>query len=153
MAQMPKYKCTKEVWALKIKLVGVCEQDGTGLITPEDKGYAAFKVSKEYMDKHQPTSGGYYVVYVGGYKSFSPADAFENGYVNLELVGATFAERLKIEQTELKIKIDKLQAFILSDASNKLPTVEQDSLMEQFTHMNEYFKVLSCRVSRTCNNA
>jgi hypothetical protein len=27
--------------------------------------------------------GGYYVVYEDGYKSFSPASAFENGYTRL----------------------------------------------------------------------
>ena len=77
--EMPKYLCTKKVWALKIKMVGVCE-DGSGLITPEEKGFAAFEVSKQYMDKHDPTFGGYYVVYADGYKSFSPADAFDTGY-------------------------------------------------------------------------
>ena len=35
------------------------------------------------MLKHQPTVGGYYVVYKDGYKSFSPADAFESGYTRV----------------------------------------------------------------------
>lgn len=82
--EMPKYKCHKEVWALKIKMFGVNEADGSGLITPEDTGYAAFKVSKEYLEKHKPQPGGYYVVYKDGYKSFSPAEAFEGGYERKE---------------------------------------------------------------------
>jgi hypothetical protein len=77
--EMPKYSCHKKVWALKIKLIGIAP-DGSGLITPEDQGYAAFEVSTEYMEKHKPQYGGYYVVYKGGYKSFSPAEAFEDGY-------------------------------------------------------------------------
>jgi hypothetical protein len=32
------------------------------------------------LDKHKPEVGGYYVVYKEGYKSFSPAGAFEEGY-------------------------------------------------------------------------
>jgi hypothetical protein len=53
------------------------------LITPEDAGFAAFTVSGEYMQKHKPEPGGYYVVYDDGYKSFSPAKAFEEGYTRL----------------------------------------------------------------------
>lgn len=32
------------------------------------------------MRKHKPEVGGYYVVYKDGYKSFSPAAAFDEGY-------------------------------------------------------------------------
>ena len=81
--EMPKYKCSKEVWALKIKMFGVNEGDGSGLITPEESGYAAFEVSKEYLEKHKPQPGGYSVVYKDGYKSFSPAEAFEDGYTKI----------------------------------------------------------------------
>lgn len=79
--QMPKYRCHKEVWALKIKQIN--EMNGGGaihmLITPEDSAYAPFYVDASYVKKHQPKVGGYYVVYQDGYKSFSPADAFEEG--------------------------------------------------------------------------
>lgn len=81
---MPKYKCHKEVWALKIKSVSVQpgEEGPSGAtITPEDSGYAPFEVDAEFYLKHQPKAGGYYVVYKDGYKSFSPAKAFEDGYV------------------------------------------------------------------------
>ncbi len=88
--EMPKYKCHKEVWALKIaKIEPVvpddphAESDGTAIITPVEKGYAPFSVSWEYMSKHHPQVGGYYVVYDDGYKSWSPADAFEEGYTRL----------------------------------------------------------------------
>lgn len=72
--EMPKYKSHKEVWALKIKSV-----DAT-TITPADNGYAPFEVPEQYIAKHDPKAGGYYVVYEDGYQSFSPADAFEGGY-------------------------------------------------------------------------
>ena len=88
--EMPRYKCYKEVWALKIKdivfdyqlakLEGNRETDGSAKIYPEDGAYAPFRVDHEYVSKHKPQVGGYYVVYKDGYKSFSPAEAFEKGY-------------------------------------------------------------------------
>jgi hypothetical protein len=33
--------------------------------------------------KHSPEAGGYYVQYKDGYTSFSPAEAFEEGYTRL----------------------------------------------------------------------
>ncbi len=80
--EMPKYKCHKEVWALKIKLIemNVEEGDGSATIIPEEESYAPFMADKEYMLKHKPHIGGYYIVYKGGYKSFSPAIDFEEGY-------------------------------------------------------------------------
>ncbi|MGF6308568.1 hypothetical protein ABIB82_002205 [Bradyrhizobium sp. i1.8.4] len=45
-----------------------------------DDGYGKFYVGGEYVRKHNPQVGGYYVVYEDGYKSFSPADAFEGGH-------------------------------------------------------------------------
>ena len=77
---MPKYLCHKEVGALKIKAIIINSQNGCGILTPEEDGHAPFDVSAEYMAKHEPAVGGYYVLYEDGYKSFSPASAFEAGY-------------------------------------------------------------------------
>lgn len=85
-AEMPRYRCHKEVWALKIKAVTRTPFGSAGVrwtIIPEDEGYAPFDVDFEYMEKHTPRAGGYYVVYQDGYKSFSPADAFESGYTRI----------------------------------------------------------------------
>lgn len=79
--EMPRYKSHKEVWALKIKKIDIGIE--TAIITPEDSNYSPFNVDSEYMVKHQPKVGGYYVVYKDGYRSFSPADAFEEGYTRL----------------------------------------------------------------------
>lgn len=81
--EMPRYRCHKEVWALKIKRVDFLE--GEGRIHPVDTRYAPFMVDKEFMNKHEPRPGGYYVVYKDGYKSFSPAEAFESGYTLITL--------------------------------------------------------------------
>ena len=84
-AEMPKYKCHKEVHAFKIKAIKLDPDAETNVflaatITPCDERYSPFIVGKEYMAKHKPIVGGYYVVYEDGYKSFSPAKAFEDGY-------------------------------------------------------------------------
>ncbi len=85
--EMPKYRCHKEVWALKIAKVVPsltaakdCLNPHTATLIPEDNRYGPVEVSKEYVTKHKPKAGGYYVVYKDGYKSFSPAEAFEGGY-------------------------------------------------------------------------
>ena len=60
------------------------ETDGSATITPEEDGYAPFKVDCDYVRKHQPKAGGYFVVYKDGYKSWSPAEAFEDGYTKID---------------------------------------------------------------------
>lgn len=82
-AEMPKYKCHKEVWALKIAKIDNDCRVGGAMITPADEGFSKFHVDKEFMDKHKPEVGGYYVVYADGYKSYSPAKAFEEGYARI----------------------------------------------------------------------
>lgn len=90
--EMPRYKCHKEVHALKIDAVHLDtdvakiegrETTGGAWIYPADKGYAPFEVDHAYVSKHKPEPGGYYVVYSDGYKSFSPAEAFESGYTRI----------------------------------------------------------------------
>lgn len=79
--EMPRYRCHKEVRALKIaELKPRHPDDGTLLLMPADFCYAAFVLDAAFVAKHKPEIGGYYVVYKDGYKSFSPAEAFEEGY-------------------------------------------------------------------------
>lgn len=84
---MPQYLCHKKVWALKIAGVSHpaptaadAEPDGSMILSFSDKRFADRRVSHVYVLKHLPSPGGYFVVYEGGYESFSPADAFESGY-------------------------------------------------------------------------
>jgi hypothetical protein len=90
-AEMPRYRSHKEVWALKIERVQLDiddarvenrETDGSARLFVEEP-YATVRVTGEYVRKHQPQAGGYYVVYKDGYQSFSPAEAFEEGYTRL----------------------------------------------------------------------
>lgn len=85
---MPRYKCHKKVWAMKIAdvidpTVDGNESDGTRILTIADAGYAPIRVPRDFVRKHNPQPGGYYVVYEDGYASFSPAGAFESGYARI----------------------------------------------------------------------
>lgn len=79
MRELPQYKSHKIVHALKIHNIDY-DETGQAVITPAEDGYGPFGVDAEYMSKHKPRIGGYYVIYEDGYKSWSPADAFEKGY-------------------------------------------------------------------------
>ena len=81
-AEMPKYKCHKIVHALEIAGI-TTNPDGSADILPARGGFGEFGVEEEYMTKHHPHVGGYYVVYEDGYKSFSPSKAFEAGYTRI----------------------------------------------------------------------
>jgi hypothetical protein len=84
---LPKYKCHKEVWALKIDRIEhdrdmripTEETDGSATLF-DDKLLAMHRVTNDFVRKHNPQVGGYLVIYEDGYKSFSPAKAFEEGY-------------------------------------------------------------------------
>lgn len=86
-APMPQYQSHKKVWALKIKALEPIEGMGGKLagmmMYVEEPGFAPIALDGGYMTKHQPKVGGYYVVYPDGYKSWSPAEAFEDGYTRI----------------------------------------------------------------------
>ena len=88
-AEMPRYKCHKEVHALKIVAVKRAvgpeneEDDGTRILVTEGSAPGMIPISAEFVHKHNPRPGGYYVVYEDGYASFSPAKAFEEGYTRI----------------------------------------------------------------------
>jgi len=75
--EMPRYQSHKKVWALKIASV-----NGHRL-TFADEGYAPLLVDAPMFARYTPVPGDYYVVYDDGYKSISPAKAFEEGYTRL----------------------------------------------------------------------
>lgn len=115
--EMPKYECHKKVWALKI--ADITEPtDATGTsrtIVPADEGYGPFVVDGAYMEKHKPEVGGYYVVYADGYKSFSPAKAFEDGYSKHGDDNAIEKEIQAKGLTAPRVTRDDLEASILSE--------------------------------------
>jgi hypothetical protein len=82
--EMPEYRCHKKVWALKIAGISDIQSNRDFKLYPVDPDYGNIIVDKAFMDKHQPEAGGYYVVYKDGYKSFSPGEAFEEGYALID---------------------------------------------------------------------
>ena len=83
--EMPMYVSHKKVWALKIKEVRVDQESDSCILTFEQpETYGQHNVGYDFYQKHKPEAGGYYVVYADGYQSFSPAQAFEEGYTPVE---------------------------------------------------------------------
>jgi|SRR5579863_3139730 len=79
---LQRYKCHKEVEAFKI--AGIAPDGGSvSVLLAEDGDGDGIAVDEAFMAKHNPQPGGYYVRYADGYQSFSPAQAFEEGYTPL----------------------------------------------------------------------
>ena len=82
---MQVYKSHKTVQAAKITSV-FPDYPSPSWVLLFETGAAQVEgciVSAEYMDKHQPKIGGYYVRYEDGYESYSPAEPFESGHTPL----------------------------------------------------------------------
>lgn len=77
MSQMPKYQSHKIISALKIKTVA--GPNGCQL-TFEEIGFEPIILEALMTARYRPKPGDYYIVYEDGYKSISPAKAFEDGY-------------------------------------------------------------------------
>jgi len=85
---IPRYRCHKEVFALKIASV---DSVGTDTTTDEnpivtihfvEDGHSPRTVN--LRGRPTPEAGWYYVIYEDGYASFSPAKAFEEGYTLID---------------------------------------------------------------------
>lgn len=83
----PRWKCHKEVQAFKIGEIRLGVYGHSATLIPMDDKIEPVTVSTEYMTKHTPKIGGYYVLYEDGYESFSPAAAFESGYALIDDAG------------------------------------------------------------------
>jgi hypothetical protein len=89
MSDLPRYQCIKIVRAAKITNAQAHE-DGGGTLYFDEIGNgvkAEAEVTFEWVEKRVPGEqamiGGYYVEYEDGYTSWSPAEAFEAGYVRV----------------------------------------------------------------------
>lgn len=83
--EMPRYKCHKEVHALKI---GTYVHDSSKGMTLyfDDISFESVDITEADMDRFSnisPDDKGYYVVYEDGYFSWSPTKAFEEGYTRI----------------------------------------------------------------------
>tara|TARA_R110000744_G_scaffold56386_7_gene118979 strand:- start:3472 stop:3960 length:489 start_codon:yes stop_codon:yes gene_type:complete len=59
----------------------------------------------------------------------------------------SFADRVKVEQAELREKVDKLVTFLDADFFKTLSVPEQELLVDQSNHMVRYLAVLDHRIS------
>lgn len=75
---LPLWKCHKTVAAFKITDTEALSNGQVRLIG-EDPACSVV-CDSAYVDKHRPQIGGYFVHYHDGYRSWSPAEAFEDGY-------------------------------------------------------------------------
>ena len=92
------------VEALKIEHIVFGELGGGATIHPVDTRYPPFNVTSEYVAKHGPRAGGYWVRYEDLYPSFSPAKAFDEGYT-LVPTKPTIAEIEELLKAEPDAKV------------------------------------------------
>lgn len=84
MNDLPLYQCHKRVRACKI--AAVTRTTNGWLIEPAEPFLKPIPVTVEYVTKHQPAPGGYFVLYEDGYRSYSPAQSFESGYTQIDVL-------------------------------------------------------------------
>lgn len=77
-ANLTTFVCHKTVQAFKIHQQVALANGNVKLI--DETGELEVVVDGAYVDKHKPQAGGYFVQYHDGYRSWSPAEAFEDGY-------------------------------------------------------------------------
>jgi hypothetical protein len=81
-AELPKYRCHKEVRALQIARIDMPVDPAAGptMIHFIDPRFAPVAAEPFMFARYIPVFGDYYVVYHDGYKSISPREEFEAGY-------------------------------------------------------------------------
>ena len=170
LAMLPHWKCHKVVQAGKISFMARDEPNGQLMIHAEPSNMP-FAVPLDFLYRHNPTIGGYFVVYEDGYISYSPAEAFESGYhrpetgtanggtgsaapgVNLHNLDVLTTDmpphqlRVMEELADLALKLQKLTAFFDTDTYRALDVDERGRLKEQSLFMQEYQRVLIERVA------
>jgi hypothetical protein len=104
---LPRYKCHKEVGALKIKRFQV-KDNGTFVIEPADEGCPVFE-APDYRLKFRGDEKdlGYYVVYEDGFASWSPTLAFVNGYTRIQAGAPGNAQQASGQQPAVNAVPDK----------------------------------------------
>ena len=89
--ELPLYQCHKQVRAAKILRVDLkpmgenCVPGDRTIVASlrldGPKGFVLEReIDHEFMERHRPKAGMYFVLYEDDYSSVSPAEAFEKGY-------------------------------------------------------------------------
>jgi hypothetical protein len=176
---LPLYQSIKKVRGAKIALIiGSLDVSDVRLTLEVGSELMDFDVSGTYMLKHNPTVGGYYVLYEDGYESFSPADAFEKGNVLINdslpsvtpIDEGTYVSAEAFEHTSelqplsecndinfLRFQVAHLYG-ILDDISTVSDIAKKDDvrfrkLIEEITiSKNNYIEILSDGINLKINN-
>jgi hypothetical protein len=124
---LTEYVGTKRVVAAKIDRIQHLDTDYSegGAILRFERG-GAIRVYKDYLAKHEPKVGGYYIRYKDGYESWSPASAFEEAYkpalsispasidtVRVDLENMIPALRILKRNREMSLAITKLEEAVM----------------------------------------
>lgn len=122
---MQKYTGTKTVEAFKIHAIQAVDYGlAYKLIGYYDETFTKqdiVEVRTSYYEKHKPEVDGYYVRYVDGYESFSPAEAFEAAYKPAQAIHPA-----PVEFTEQELKDDAiLRYFHYSHLPPKLQEISK----------------------------
>lgn len=94
-----------------------------------------------------PGENGYLVEYPDGYRSWSPASAFEAAY----RVSETHVDRMKIELEELNERICKAERTL--NTYGAIPEGDRSFLKRQLEAMREYAEILYDRIRWTVEPA
>lgn len=102
VSQFQEYRSHKIVRAAKIQQASITDE-GVTLILEEASGQQVIAVvDRSLASRHIPSEGDYLVIYADGYQSFSPGQAFEEGYSPVpgvpsayrKMTGLSFSEAL-----------------------------------------------------------
>ncbi len=130
--EYPQYKSHKIVEAFKIgEIILHPEWGSKHVLCPEAPGLPTKLVDGAYMAKHCPQVGGYYVRYPDGYESWSPAEAFEDGYTLIQA-----GDPLRNVAMAIMSQEDEKKGFVgtgdLVNFMNKLTCAERVSVLEHY---------------------
>ena len=155
LLEMPEYVCHKKVHALRITGLEPSELDHKTRLLFESIGYKYTTVDEDFVNKHNPQIGDYYVVYKDGYASISPAEAFESGYTLVEAAKRgpekeppNYQQRVFEEKADLDEKRIELIRFMNTGKWGSLTTDDRADMVSQQATMLEYARLLDRRIYR-----
>jgi hypothetical protein len=128
MRQMPRYVSHKKVWALQIKSIEPLANGGARLTFKED-GYAPRTMEPQWVQRHQAQAGGFLVQYSDGYLSWSPREAFEQGYTPAEDWGLPVTQEPKYQVGEAGRLVNRETGIAIPDAEPVITFRGKDVLL------------------------
>ena len=102
----------------------------------------AEKVLNRSLAEAKGGEDGYLVEYQDGYKSWSPKETFEEAYK----IADTYLDRMRIEYADVKERVLKLRAFLMSEEFRGMPEGKKNDLTAQCGAMSAYVEILGVRI-------